>query len=207
MKKSVLVVDDHPIVRSAIKAVLENNNYQVVGESSEGFETLCKIRELAPEYLLLDIGINGLDGLSVLNRLTAEELKVKTLIFTSHLASTYALRCMHAGAQGFINKSSDLNELVKGLNALADGYLYFPKEALSPYRGASQKTDTPLRGLTNKELIILQKLAKGFSNLEIATQLNLSNKTISGHKVNILRKLGVRTSIELHGIAVELGLA
>lgn len=95
---------------------------------------------------------------------------------------------------------------MKGLNALTDGYLYFPKEVLSPYSNIQNTASTPQRGLTNKEIIILQLLAKGFRNMEIATQLKLSNKTVSGHKVNILRKLGVRTSVGLATVAAEMGL-
>ncbi|MHC8388597.1 response regulator [Pseudomonas sp. MDT2-39-1] len=206
MKKRVLIVDDHPIICAAIKAVLEENGYEAVAESSDGFDALTKIRSLSPEYMLLDIGIDSLDGLSVLQRLATEDIEIKTLVFTSHLASTYAVRCMQAGAQGYINKSADLSELVKGLNALSDGYLYFPKEVLSLYRNSEKHPDNGLRGLTNKEVIILQLLAKGFTNLEIATKLNLSNKTVSGHKVNILRKLGARTTIELASVAKELNL-
>jgi two-component system response regulator EvgA len=206
MKKNVIIVDDHPIVRSAVKVLLEDNGYHVVAESSDGFDALEKIRDLEPDYLLLDIGIGSLDGLSVLQRLSADKSGIKTLIFTSHLASTYAVRCMHAGAQGFINKSANLKEILKGLSALTDGYLYFPKEILTSHRESHNASDAPLRGMTNKEVIVLQLLAKGFKNLEIASQMNLSSKTVSGHKVNILRKLGVRTTIELARIAAELGL-
>lgn len=206
MNKRVLIVDDHPIICAAIRAVLEEQGYEVVGQSSDGFDALSKLRALEPEYMLLDIGIDSLDGLSVLQRIASEQIEVKTLVFTSHLASNYAVRCMQAGAQGFVSKNADPGELLKGLNALLDGYLYFPKEVIALYRDAEKDANAPMRGLTNKEVIILQLLSTGFSNLEIASRLNLSNKTISGHKINILRKLGVRTTIELANIAKELSL-
>lgn len=207
MKKRVLIVDDHPIICAAAKTVLEQNGYETVATCSDGFEALTLIQSLAPEYLLLDIGINSLDGLSLLQRIMADGVEIKSLVFTSHLASTYAVRCMQAGAQGFINKNSDIKELIKGFNALSDGYLYFPKEVLTLYRDATRNNNSgSFETLTNKEIIILQLLASGFSNQEIADKLNLSNKTISGHKVNILKKLGVRTSIELASIAKERGL-
>lgn len=206
MNKTIIIVDDHPIVCSAIKAMLERNGYNVLAESADGIDALSKIRTLEPEFLLLDIGIDGLDGLSVLQRINAEQLNVKTLVFTSNPASTYASRCMQAGALGFINKSASLDELLKGLNTLAEGYLYFPREVLAHYREFGQKTDNTQHQLTNKEVIVLQFLAKGMSNLEIAEKLHLSNKTVSGHKVKILRKFGVRTNIELANIAKELNL-
>lgn len=207
MNKRVLIVDDHPIICAAAKTVLEENGYEAVATCSDGFEALSLIHSLAPEYLLLDIGINSLDGLSLLQRIVADEIEIKTLVFTSHLVSTYAVRCMQAGAQGFINKNADLKELIKGFNALSDGYLYFPKEVLAMYRDTTKNNNSgTLETLTNKEIIILEQLAKGFSNQEISAKLNLSNKTVSGHKVNILKKLGVRTSIELASIAKERGL-
>ena len=88
MNKTIIIVDDHPIVCSAIKAMLERNGYNVLAESADGIDALSKIRTLEPEFLLLDIGIDGLDGLSVLQRINAEQLNVKTLVFTSNPAST-----------------------------------------------------------------------------------------------------------------------
>ena len=206
MNKTIIIVDDHPIICSAIKAMLERNGFDVLAESADGIDALSKIRALAPEYLLLDIGIDGLDGLSVLQRINAEQLPVKTMVFTSNPANTYASRCMQAGAVGFINKNASLDVLLKGLNTLAEGYLYFPREVLAHYRESDQKADNTQHQLTDKEVIVLQLLAKGLSNLEIAEKLHLSNKTISGHKIKILGKFGVRTNIELASIAKELNL-
>ena len=204
--KRVLIVDDHPIICAAVSELLEEHGYEPVGESSDGFDALEKIHKLRPNYMLLDITLDNLDGLSVLQRIAMDHLEVKTLVFTANRASTYGVRCMQAGAMGFINKSAGLQELVKGLNALADGYLYFPKEVLEMYRGTGHASNEVLSSLTNKELVILQLLANGYSNLEIANKLNLSNKTLSGHKINVLKKLGVRTTIELATIARQMDL-
>ncbi|MFJ7142003.1 response regulator [Pseudomonas protegens] len=206
MSKTVLIVDDHPIISGAIRATLEQNGYQVVAESADGLDALAKVRSLAPEYLLLDIGLDSLDGLSVLQRINSENLKTKTLVFTSQLASTYAARCMQAGALGFINKSASMDELIKGLQTINDGYLYFPKEVLAHYMEHGQNSELSAHKLTNKEVIVLQLLAQGLSNVAIGEKLHLSNKTVSGHKINILRKMGVRTTIELAGIAKEMNL-
>jgi len=206
MSKTVLIVDDHPIICSAIRATLEQNGYQVIAEATDGLDALSKIRNLAPEYLLLDIGLKSLDGLSVLQRIHSENITIKTLIFTSQLASNYAIRCMQAGASGFIHKSANLDELLKGLNTIAEGYLYFPKEVLTQYMENGPGKEPGRQQLTNKEIIVLQLLAQGFSNMVIGEKLHLSNKTISGHKINILRKLGARTTIELASIAKEMDL-
>ncbi|WP_409283981.1 response regulator [Pseudomonas protegens] len=206
MSKTVLIVDDHPIVSGAIRATLEEHDYQVVGVSSDGIDALSKVRSLSPEYLLLDIGLDSLDGLSVLKRINSENLNTKTLVFTSQLASNYAARCMQAGASGFINKSADMTELIKGLHTIDNGYLYFPKEVLMHYKEYGEKNKDNTQSLTNKEIIVLQLLIQGLNNMAIGERLHLSNKTISGHKINILRKLGVRTTIELASIAKDMGL-
>ncbi|MCE0915836.1 MULTISPECIES: response regulator transcription factor [Pseudomonas] len=206
MSITVLIVDDHPIFSSAISAFLEQTGYNVVGECTDGIEALASLRRLSPDYLILDIGLDGLDGLSVLQRIHAENLPVKTLVFTSQMAATYASRCMQAGASGFINKSATLDDLLRGLKTIQDGYLYFPKDVLSHYMDFNPQSDNGTQSLTNKEMLILQLLAQGLSNMEIAERLHLSHKTISGHKVNILRKLGVRTTIELADIARDMNL-
>lgn len=206
MKKRVLIVDDHPVICAAIRSVLDTNGYEVIGETADGIQALNLIKTLGPDYLILDIGIDSLDGISLLNRINSEAIDIKTLVFTSNLVSTYAARCLQAGAQGFINKSANLDELIKGLNAISGGYLYFPKEVLTQYRTFENKSGVALSQLTNKEIIVLQLLAKGFSNLEIADKLNLSNKTISGYKISLLKKLGVRSTVDLANIANEFGL-
>jgi len=206
MSKTVLIVDDHPIICGAIRTALEQNGYRVIAESEDGLDALSKIRSLAPEYLLLDIGLASLDGLSVLQRIHSENIKIKSLVFTSQLASTYAARCMQAGALGFINKSASMDELIKGLNTINDGYLYFPREVLAHYMELGQNSKPAAQKLTNKEILVLQLLLQGLNNVVIGEKLHLSNKTISGHKINILRKLGARTTIELSAIAKEMNL-
>lgn len=206
MNKSVLIVDDHPILSSAIRAFLERSGYIVVAECTDGMQALAKIRSLKPEFMILDIGLDGLDGLSVLQRIYAEGIQMKTLVFTSLLANSYASRCMQAGASGFINKSAKIDELFRGLKTIQDGYLYFPKEVLAHYMDFQPKNASSTNSLTNKEILIFRLLAQGLSNITIAERLHISYKTVSGHKANILRKLGVRTTIELAEIAKNMKL-
>jgi len=206
MIKTALIVDDHPIFSSAIRAFLEQAGYTVVGECTDGINALASVRRLNPDYMILDIGLDGLDGLSVLQRIRADGLQVKTLVFTSQVAASYASRCMQAGACGFINKSATFDELLRGLKTIHDGYLYFPKDVLAHYMDFNPPKNPHTPSLTDKEILILQLLAQGLSNIVIADRLHLSHKTISGHKVNILRKLGVRNIIELADIARDMNL-
>ncbi|MNE55839.1 Virulence factors putative positive transcription regulator BvgA [compost metagenome] len=144
------------------------------------------IESLAPDVVILDIGLEKLDGLTVLKRITQAK-------------ENYAARCLQAGASGFVSKSEPIGKLIKAIEMVADGYVFFPKDSM-PLLGNPEPTGD-LEELTDRELQILRLLAEGFSNGEIASRLNLSNKTVSGHKVNIQAKLGVTSVIELADIA------
>lgn len=199
MTMKVLIVDDHPLICQAVRQALATIGFQTVGDTADGVDALRMIESLAPDVVILDIGLEKLDGLTVLKRITREKLNTRVLVFTSQAKENYAARCLQAGASGFVNKSEPISKLIKAIETVADGYVFFPKNAM-PLLGKPESTGD-LEDLTDRELQILKLLAEGFSNGEIATRLSLSNKTVSGHKVNIQTKLGVASVIELADIA------
>jgi len=199
MRKKVLIVDDHPLICEAIRQALLPIGLETVGETADGIDALRMIESLTPDIVILDIGLEKLDGLTVLKRITREELDVRVLVFTSQSKDSYATRCLQAGASGFVSKSESIETLTKAVKTVADGYVFFPKSAM-PLLG-KVKAEGGLDDLTDRELQILKLLAEGFSNAEIAARLSLSNKTVSGHKVNIQTKLSVDSVIELGEIA------
>lgn len=199
MRKKVLIVDDHPLICEAIRQALLPIGFETVGETADGIDALRMIESLTPDIVILDIGLEKLDGLTVLKRITREELDVRVLVCTSQSKDSYATRCLQAGASGFVSKSEPIETLTKAVKTVADGYVFFPKSAM-PLLG-KVKAESGLDDLTDRELQILKLLAEGFSNAEIAARLSLSNKTVSGHKVNIQTKLSVDSVIELGEIA------
>ncbi len=199
MRKKVLIVDDHPLICEAIRQALLPIGFETVGETADGIDALRMFESLTPDIVILDIGLEKLDGLTVLKRITREELDVRVLVFTSQSKDSYATRCLQAGASGFVSKSESIETLTKAVKTVADGYVFFPKSAM-PLLG-KVKAEGGLDDLTDRELQILKLLAEGFSNAEIAARLSLSNKTVSGHKVNIQTKLSVDSVIELGEIA------
>lgn len=199
MRKKVLIVDDHPLICEAIRQALLPIGFETVGETADGIDALRMIESLTPDIVILDIGLEKLDGLTVLKRITREELDVRVLVCTSQSKDSYATRCLQAGASGFVSKSEPIETLTKAVKTVADGYVFFPKSAM-PLLG-KVKAEGGLDDLTDRELQILKLLAEGFSNAEIAARLSLSNKTVSGHKVNIQTKLSVDSVIELGEIA------
>lgn len=208
MSKKVLIVDDHPLICHAIRQALESIGFEVIGETSNGVTALQMIETLKPDMVILDIGLEKMDGLTVLKRINREKkLDTRVLVFTSQMKETFASRCFQAGASGYISKSEPISQLIKAIETIADGYVLFPRDTLplfSANMGPGASGD--LGNLTDREMQILTLLAEGFSNREIAEKLSLSSKTISGHKVNLLMKLNVTSVVELADIARQHNL-
>lgn len=204
MSKRVLIVDDHPVVCHAISLALASIGYETIGEASDGINALQMIESLKPDMVILDIGLEGMDGLAVLKRITREKLATRVLVFTSQIKETFATRCLHAGASGFVSKSEPITQLIKAVGIISEGYVHFPRDAIPLFAGAVASDD--LGNLTDREMQVLKLLADGLPNREIAERLNLSSKTVSGHKINILMKLNVTSVIELASIAKQHNL-
>lgn len=198
-----LIVDDHAVIRVAGRLLLKDEQFEVVAETDNGAEAVQLACEHVPDLILLDIAIPKLDGLEVLARISALALPIKILVLTSQSAEFYAMRCMKAGAAGYISKGDDLNELIKAIRAIMSGYTFFPNLAANSVRRSDvEATERELiKRLSDREMIILQQLAHGMSNKEIAEHMQLSNKTISTYKVRLIEKLKVRSLVYLADFA------
>ncbi|WP_130833504.1 response regulator transcription factor [[Erwinia] mediterraneensis] len=199
-----IIVDDHPVVRLAVKIVLERNGIQVVAETGEGAEALSLVKSHQPQLVILDIGIPVMGGLEVISRLTAMHLPIKILVLSSQSVEHYAARCAQAGAVGFVAKSKDLSELEEAIAAVRAGRIYFPAEITSMMFGRAPGSQTEagrLARLSGREMIVLQRLASGWANKQIADDLLLSNKTISTYKTRLLKKLNAHNLVELIELA------
>ncbi|WMI97568.1 response regulator transcription factor [Pseudomonas chlororaphis subsp. aurantiaca] len=196
---SVLIVDDHPFICSALRTLLKQENYNVVAEASTGTDAVQLAIEHEPNLILLDISIPQLDGLAVLRRFTELGLRSKTLVLTSHPAEFFALRCMKAGAAGFMNKTQDPRELISALSVIRSGYTFFPQHTInSVSRTDVELTERQLlNSLSNREMSILIQLANGLDNQEIGKLLILGRKTVSTYKTRIIEKLGISSVVHL----------
>ena len=202
MLKAV-VVDDHPFIRSSVKMLLRQEGFEVVGEADNGADAVQLAREHAPDLIILDIAMPKLDGLEVIGRIGALGLKSKILVLTSQSALFYSMRCMKAGAAGFLSKTNDVDELIKAIKAIMDGYTYFPNLATSSVRRSDvQATEQELiQSLSDRELTILQQLSNGLTNKEIGDAMLLSNKTVSTYKTRLIEKLNVKSVVYLADFA------
>ncbi|EPL1069735.1 fimbria biosynthesis transcriptional regulator FimZ [Pluralibacter gergoviae] len=196
---SVIIMDEQPIVRMSIEVLLKaNSNIQVVLKSDNGRELIDYIKKQPVDLVILDVELPGTDGFSLLKRINELSPTTRVIFLSSRSESFYAGRALRAGANGFISKRKDHNDIIRAVEMLLAGYSFFPSETLnllshhSPRRG--EINELPL---SNREVTVLRYLANGLTNKEIAEQLLLSNKTISAHKSNIFSKLGVHTIVEL----------
>ncbi|MDC6382330.1 response regulator transcription factor [Pseudomonas sp. 15A4] len=196
---SIFIIDDHPVIRMAIRMLLENENYEVVGETDNGVDAMQMVRECMPDLIILDISIPKLDGLEVLARFNAMNLPSKILVLTAQAPSLFAIRCMQSGASGYVCKQEDLSELVSSVKAVLSGYNYFPSQALA---ATIKKEGDPnelerFKLVNDRELMVLQLFAQGRTNKEIAKGMFLSNKTVSTYKTRLMQKLKAKTLVEL----------
>lgn len=198
---SVFIVDDHPVIRLAVRMLLENQNYKIVGESDNGVDAMQMVREAKPDLVILDISIPKLDGLEILSRLQSMGLPLKVLVLTAQSPALFAVRCMQSGASGYVCKQEDLGELLSAIKAVLSGYNYFPSQAILNTLQENSEDLELFRLINDRELMVLQLFAQGRSNKDIARGMFLSNKTVSTYKKRLMQKLRVETLVELIDIA------
>ncbi|HDT4990903.1 TPA: fimbria biosynthesis transcriptional regulator FimZ [Enterobacter hormaechei subsp. xiangfangensis] len=196
---SVIIMDEHPIVRMSIEVLLQKNkNIQVKLKSGDSHEVLDCIRNHPIDLVILDIEMTGTDGFVLLKRIRNLNKDIKVLFLSSKSEAFYAGRAIRAGANGFVSKRKDLGEIYNAVEMILTGYSFFPSETLSFINHLGSRTGAAVdMPLSNREVTVLRYLANGLSNKEIADQLLLSNKTISANKSNIFSKLGVQSIVEL----------
>jgi two-component system response regulator EvgA len=200
---TALIVDDHPFIRASVRMTLEHEYFHVIAETDNGIDALRMVREHTPDLLVLDISMPAMDGLEVVERVRALDVPTRILVLTSQAPDFFSLRCMKVGAMGFVCKSDNLLELGKAASALMSGYTYFPEVSLSTVCQIDVVCTEAqcIARLTDRELVILQQLARGFSNKEIGDAMLLSNKTISTYKARLIEKLRVKSLVDLADVA------
>jgi DNA-binding NarL/FixJ family response regulator len=198
---SVLIVDDHPVVRQGLRALLEvQDDMTVAGEAGDGPTAISLAESLHPDIVLLDLKLPGMDGVAVLRPMRAAGLRV--LVLTSATEPSAAAAAVRAGAAGVVYKDIDPAALVRAIRAVHDGNVLLAPEAIgSLVRGS--RADT----LTAREREVLDGIADGKSNREIARLLRVSEKTVKAHVSAVLAKLGVQDRTQAAVYAVRHGKA
>jgi len=196
----VVLADDHTIVREGLKQVLAaDGGIEIVGEAQNGHEAMTRVRELEFDLLLLDMSMPGKSGIDLIKQVHAEKPKLRILVLSMHEEHQYAVRAIRAGASGYITKESASRQLVAAIRKVAGGGAFISAEvaeqlALGAMPGAEAK---PHERLSDREFQVLRMIAEGHSVSDIAARLNLSVKTVSTHKSNILQKMDLSSTNEL----------
>lgn len=199
MNKRVVLVEDHPAVRLAVRALLARDpQFEIVGEATDGNSGLNLVRQERPDLVIIDLGIPGMDGLDLLPRVQGIDPNIRMLVLSAQDERIYASRVESAGGHGFVSKTRDTASILDAARLLVAGYTCFPKPAAIAPPGNSA-----VAVLTSRELVVLRRLVSGMNNKQIADELFLSQKTISTYKSRILEKLRLSSLVDLVEFARE----
>ncbi|MCQ1530001.1 response regulator [Lutispora saccharofermentans] len=197
MKKiRILIADDHSLVREGLKQILElEEGFEVIGQASNGLETLEKIKELNPDVLLLDINMPVMGGIPTLKKIKEENIDIKTVVLTIHEGREYLLETLELGALGYVLKDSDSVSLTKAIKDAYAGESYIqPKlaaELVREFNSTKTYRSNTENDLTRREYEVLSLIADGMNNKDIADKLFISEKTVKNHVSSIFRKINV----------------
>lgn len=201
----IVLADDHTIVREGIGQLLAaQDDLQVVAEARDGHEVMKHVRELAFDVLLLDMSMPGQSGVALIKQVKAEKPKLRVLVLTMHEEHQYAVRAIRAGASGYLTKEGAGAQLVAAIRKVAGGGAYISAEVAEQLALAAMPdaAGPPHTLLSDREFQVFRMIAAGQPVSEIAERLNLSVKTVSTHKANILHKMGMSTPAELVRYAI-----
>lgn len=211
-KIKVLIVDDHTLVRDGIRALLALvADIRIVGEASNGKEALEKVKELAPDVVLMDLAMPIMSGLEAIRRIRRRFPGTKVLALTQYEDREYIVPTIEAGARGFISKTAAFSELASAIQAVYRGWSFLsPMATAAVVEECQQKValgeKDSYQNLTDREREILKLVAEGYTAKEIANMLVISLRTVETHKTNLMKKLNIHNKADLIRFAIRKGI-
>ncbi|MBI4203295.1 MAG: response regulator transcription factor [Chloroflexi bacterium] len=209
---SIVVADDHSIVRHGLKALLEaESEFAIVGEAADGDEAIHLVNELTPDVLIVDMVMPGRGGLEVIDEIRNSSPGTKIVVLSMHRNEAYVQASLRNGASAYVLKGSPSSELMEGIRAAVSGKIFLSQplseRAIEAYaqRLTPEEID-PLDTLTSREREILQLTVQGFKTQEISTKLKISLRTVETHRTNLMNKLDIHSQLELLRYAIKRGL-
>jgi NarL family two-component system response regulator YdfI len=206
----ILIADDHLIIRQGLRLILETeNDFELIGEASDGNEAVNLCKKLKPDVVLMDLRMPNMDGLTAIEKLRVEQPHIAVVILTTFNEDELMLRGLQAGARGYLLKDTDRNTLFDTIRAAARGETLLKPEimarVLSQANTSKKESNEPVN-LTDRELEVLAAVARGERSKEIAVQLGISERTIKAHLASIYNKLGVDSRAAAIAVAAQKGL-
>lgn len=211
MMTKVLIADDHTLVRTGLRALLLSEpTLQLVGEATGGYEAIEMVADLRPDVLVLDLSMPDLDGIAVTRQLKPSYPDLKILILTLHEDEALLREAIKSGASGYILKRAAEAELISAIQIVMRGDMYVDPSML---RSLIEEKPSPTNArhesvepLTPRETEVLKLIVQGYTNRQVGEELNISIRTVEGHRANLSGKLGLRSRVELVRYAREHGL-
>jgi len=214
-KKTILIIDDHPLFREGLKAIIGRDaHFEVVGEAGNAREGLRMAKKLGPDLILVDISLPDQSGIQLTREIRKLLPETRVLIVSMHSKIDYIAEAFQAGATGYVVKDSASERLIKGLEYVSRGEYFLDssvsqqvvKRLMDSPAKDEKITDAAYGNLTPREQEVMRLLAEGLSRKEIGEKLFISPKTVENHRANIMNKLGLHSTIELIRYAAKLGL-
>ena len=206
---SVLLTDDHVLVRTGIRRLLEDSKQiEIVGEADCGEDSLTLAQQLKPDVILMDVNMPGIGGVEACRRILQRDPDQKIIVLTIHNEQTFPKRMLEIGAKGYLTKECGVDEMLLAINQVYEGGAYIAPSiaqqlALSLLPG---KEDNPIDRLSRREFQVMLMISHGLTNAAISEKLCLSPKTVSTYRLRLLEKLGAHNEVDLIKIAVEQGM-
>lgn len=195
--KKILLVDEHPAVRVAVKAIIERQGFSVVGEADSCDVVLPMVEKLSPDMLILDLK-GGVADIHIVQRVMSTFPGIRVVVYTAQEARHFSSGCLRAGVSGYVHKSSSVEEFVGAVRAVFSNYYYYPREGFGVNENRLYLT------LTKREKEVFGYLARGMSNKEISEILDIHGKTVSTFKTKVLKKLGLRNHVDAFNFSARL---
>ena len=209
---TIVLADDHQVVRQGLQALLNAEpGYTIVGEAADGLKAVDLVERLAPDVLIVDLMMPGLNGLEVTRQVSQRAVRMRVVILSMHANEAYVLEALRNGAAAYVLKDSSAAELVHAVQEVTAGRRYLSpplsERAIEAYlHKAADAAEDPFEALTSREREVLQLAAEGCSNTEIGERLSISPRTAETHRANLLRKLGLHTQTDLIRYALRRGI-
>jgi DNA-binding NarL/FixJ family response regulator len=201
------LADDHALVRQGLRALLEREGFQIVGEASDGQEAVRLVPSLHPDFAILDISMPLMNGLNAAHELQKSAPKTKVILLTRHEEAQYVTEALRAGVKGYVLKSQVTTDLVHAIQQVCRGGIYLsPNISRAVVEAYLSKTELPGEPLTSRERQVLQLVGEGNSSKDVARLLGISAKTAESHRARLMRKLDIHETASLVRYAIRSGL-
>jgi two-component system, NarL family, response regulator NreC len=207
MSVTVVLADDHPLVRQGVRRLLEREEFQLLGEASDGVEVIGLAQQFRPDVLVLDLAMPTLNGLGAAREIARVSPRTKIILLTMYTEEHHVLEALRAGVKGCVSKTQAPEHLLQAIREVCDGGVYLsPRVSGAVVQGYLAKTEPPYDPLTNRERQVVQLIAEGKTSKEIAVILGMTARTAESHRSSLMEKLDIHSTAELVRYAIRRGL-